>query len=82
MDNKIEDILLHPFNSQKLVLVAIDYYVTVFLDHEINELSQVLQNREEVNASGPLYNRVNFDIVKRKQPIIAALTLDKSLIIF
>lgn len=42
MDNKVEDIILHPFNSQKLILVAIDYYVTVFLDHDIQENSQMI----------------------------------------
>lgn len=75
MDNKVEDLLLHPFNSQKLILVALDYYVTVFLDHDIAETSQVLQNREEVNPEGPLYPRANFDIIRRPQVMIGAVTL-------
>lgn len=80
MDNKVEDILLHPFNSQKLILVALDYYVTVFLDHDISESSQVLQNREEVNVDGPLFPRSNFDIIRRPQVIISAATLQNSLL--
>ena len=79
MDNKVEDIILHPFNSQKLILVAIDYYVTVFLDHDIQENSQMIQNQEEVNPQNSLYHRVNFDIIKRPQPIISALTLERSI---
>lgn len=42
MENKVEDIVLHPFNSNKLLLVALDYYVTVFLDHDIQDNSHIL----------------------------------------
>lgn len=76
--NKVEDIILHPFNSQKIILVALDYYVTVFLDHEIKESSLILQNKEEINFNSTSYNRTNFDIIKRKSPILFATSLNKS----
>ena len=81
MDNKVEDLVLHPLNGQKVLLLALDYYVTVFLDHEVPALSQVLQNNEEVDPAHALHPRSNFDIVRRTQPVLAAASLENSVLL-
>ena len=63
------------------MLVALDYYVTVFLDHEIKESSLILQNKEEININSTSYLRTNFDIIKRKSPILFATSLNKSILL-